>query len=429
MGRAHSYWADYESSLGKDPVDALENARERLHRALELDPQSPEIYVALGVTFRIEGTWLALHGNDSTSILQRALESYETATLIDPDYSSAHLSRAVAELHLGDYLRRRGEDPQPYFENAIAAGKRTVELEPQLVGGHVNLGIAYEQMAIFCRDQGSRTKAEAYFGRGSDELRQAIELNPEFYTAHFNLGELLVEHAELVRSRGDDPSPYVTESSSLLELAITAWPDWPPPHSLLARGQTLLALWSMSSGGDPSVALARGHAWTESGFAIGSDPVGLLIAARLKLAEGRWRLDQGEDPLPSLVEVRELASRSSKTSPGIADVHWARGESYWIEGRWMQETGDDPRPSLRAGLAEVALAQEANAADPRSFLLLARLQACWASWQKSRGDNADQRVIAGLSAIEEALSIHAESVDAKDVHEQLLALLDRTDRP
>lgn len=147
MALNHSTAASYFAR----PKDALMAAKEAAGRAIELDPQLAEGYVALGkVRMLLDWDWAGA-GND----LKRALELSPNSSVALDEYQA--------------FLMAQGR-----FQDGVAALEKALEHEPVAPGLHSDLGVTYY-----------------YAGqpeKGIPHLLKALELDSGFFQAHMFLG-------------------------------------------------------------------------------------------------------------------------------------------------------------------------------------------------------------------------------------------------
>jgi TolB-like protein/Flp pilus assembly protein TadD len=131
--------------------DAYVQARQKVQKALELDPNLSEAYTQMG--------WIRMiYDWDWTG----AEEAYRRALELDPANADAIRGTAALASVLGR------------FDEAIELDRRAVALDPLRLATHYNLGLHYY-----------------YSGRLSESqvaFRKALELNPQFQGAHYLLG-------------------------------------------------------------------------------------------------------------------------------------------------------------------------------------------------------------------------------------------------
>ncbi|MBD3161299.1 MAG: tetratricopeptide repeat protein [Candidatus Eisenbacteria bacterium] len=133
----------------------LDTARRDHQRAVQIDPEDPELRYRLGVT-------LMKAGRD-----EEAIDSFETCVSEDP-------RMVKAQINIGCILDAAGAR-----ERAVLAFQKAIEMNPASVESHCNLGAAYG-------DLGRRREAV-------EEFQRAIEIDPGCALAHFNLGVIHLE--------------------------------------------------------------------------------------------------------------------------------------------------------------------------------------------------------------------------------------------
>ncbi len=160
----------------------LSEAERSYRKAIELQPDDPEMHNILGAFFQQQ---------------QRPLEAkavYEEALRLKPDFVAAHnnLGNALKD------LRR--------FHEAEANYRRATELDPRLHQAHNNLGIVLHEV-------GRLAEAE-------ESCRRAIELAPAYRDAHYSLGVALQSAGKSSEAEASfraalelDPANYLTFSS------------------------------------------------------------------------------------------------------------------------------------------------------------------------------------------------------------------------
>jgi tetratricopeptide (TPR) repeat protein len=121
-----------------------------LKKQLRQNPQDPEAYYNLGMTY------LHLGRN------REALDSLQKAAKLAPRSANVHLGRGVA-------LSRLGRDLQ-----AVEAFRLALGLNPEDPLSCLNLGIAYRRLGRH--------------RRGMQAIIQAIRLRPDYPEAHYELG-------------------------------------------------------------------------------------------------------------------------------------------------------------------------------------------------------------------------------------------------
>ncbi|HSR54252.1 MAG TPA: tetratricopeptide repeat protein [Acidobacteriota bacterium] len=214
-GLGDAYWALYESTKNPSWTD---KARQAIQRAIELNPDLPEVRVSLAVIY--EGTGqnekaieelrgaLALQPNndDAHRLLgnvlraegrvEEAIESYQQAIACRPDYWRNHRALGLAYFDAGRY------------QDAISAFTRVTELQPDSAWGYQSVGVAHhaagnldDAISWYTRALAEGPSAAAYSNLGTIHYRRG-----EFEKAVRNYEEALQLHPRRVatlRNLGD----------------------------------------------------------------------------------------------------------------------------------------------------------------------------------------------------------------------------------
>jgi adenylate cyclase len=213
---------EYRLRLTKD---TNAQARQMWEKAIELDPQYAEAYVALGGTYWQEWAW---RWSADPQTLERALALAQKAVTLDDSLPGAH--SALSWIY--------GQKQQ--YDQAIAEGERAIALDP-------NDADSYARQA----------EVLLYAGRPEDALRlveQAMRLNPRYSPLYpFELGwayRMTGRYAEAVAALKEaiNRSPnflgaYLNLTASYLQQ--WGWQQSPDSQTLeqaLAAAQRVLAL-------------------------------------------------------------------------------------------------------------------------------------------------------------------------------------------
>ena len=173
--------------LGTGRVD---EGRQLISSALELNPNNPDLYLNLAVAQKTQGR------------LEEAILSNRKALQLGAKYPEAHLN-------LGDVLNEHG---QP--DEAIKSYKKAIELRPRYAEAHNNLGVAL-------LNQGKLDEATRW-------LQKSVELKPDYVQAQHNLGMVLQKQG--LFERAIQPC----------KVAVKLFPN---PDSFLNLGNALFSLY------------------------------------------------------------------------------------------------------------------------------------------------------------------------------------------
>ena len=219
----------FEQAKGCIEAGKTAEAREILHRVIELNPNHADSLYELGRIAMREGeidaaiAWLAkatsvnsraahfynTYGNlrQARGELEEAARLYREAISVNPDFAEAYANIGMVLCKKGEteaglpFLRKAIEIGPRLYEahnalgfvslsqgnpdNAVASLNQAIALKPDFAEGHNNLGLALQQIGRFDDAMAS--------------YRRALELKPDFTEAHSNLIHALgfVPHADL----------------------------------------------------------------------------------------------------------------------------------------------------------------------------------------------------------------------------------------
>jgi TolB-like protein/Tfp pilus assembly protein PilF len=145
---------------GEEVLNHLVRARQYVDRALALDPELSEAYVALGDILAGHYEWSA------------AIDAYREGIRLNPRDAYAWEELAWA-LH-------RIDPPKPI--EAEQAAREAIRLDPSFLFGYVQLA-----RALQLQDR---------IGEGIAALEQALQIDPHFRSASVSLGNLLLDQGE-----------------------------------------------------------------------------------------------------------------------------------------------------------------------------------------------------------------------------------------
>ena len=90
-------------------------------KAITLNPNSPEVFYNLGLSFHNDGNF------------KSAQLSYREAIKLKPNYAEAHCNLGMSFSELGD------------FEEALVSYQKAIEIDPKYAGAYYNLGNIYRE--------------------------------------------------------------------------------------------------------------------------------------------------------------------------------------------------------------------------------------------------------------------------------------------
>ena len=119
-------------------------------KAITLNPNSPEVFYNLGLSFHNDGNF------------KSALFSYRKAIKLKPNYAEAHCNLGMSFSELGD------------FEQALVCYQKTIEIDPKHAGAYYNLGNMYRE--------------KENWSLAIDNYNRAIDIKPDYAEAYYHLG-------------------------------------------------------------------------------------------------------------------------------------------------------------------------------------------------------------------------------------------------
>ena len=122
-------------------------------KAITLNPNSPEVFYNLGLSFHNDGNF------------KSALLNYRKAIKLKPNYAEAHCNLGMSFSELGD------------FEEALVSYQKAIEIDPKYAGAYYNLGNIYRE--------------KENWSLAIDNYNRAIDIKPDYAEAHCNLGKVL----------------------------------------------------------------------------------------------------------------------------------------------------------------------------------------------------------------------------------------------
>jgi len=167
-------------------LNLIDDAIGALKRAIELRPDEPSYYLALGM----------LQLTVKKPVLQDAEENFRECLKRQPD-------NAQAQIHLGYVLlnQKRYADAQVWLEKITQKQTRSPE--------------AFYYLGVIAQEQGANQKAVDLFQR-------TIQLDPAFANAHIGLGAIYLKLKDYPRARQE------------LEIGVKLNPDSSKAHYNLA---------------------------------------------------------------------------------------------------------------------------------------------------------------------------------------------------
>ncbi len=412
--------AEFVSRQGKDTATLIAAAQARLDRATLLDPDAPPLLVAQASLLMDSERFAHFAGGEKgLPRLERAVALMRRVVLLAPGDVASRVLLMRALLRLGHALLELGKPCQVPLDEGIQLHAETVRLAPsdpevhdagaalhfekgraQLEAGQeagATLRAAVQEADAALRlDPPSPSRireqlSEALVFSGRADWLAGVDPRPalsrgiaeaealyrgsggSFIGAHRAV-YVLASAALTLMDMGGDARALTARSLEIVDLARAAHPDTPLLTYL--RGQVLfIEARRQALGGErpmPAIAEAR-RLIAEAVRRLGSPALATETLAMLSLAEGRWRVDQGQDPSAALdAAERGFKRLEAEVVTGFAGP-LGRAGCALERARWLARRGRPAAAAALAGLEPAAEAVRRGGREPHPRLLQARL--------------------------------------------------------
>ena len=363
---ARTYWnlATYQRRNGGSPLPTLARAVESANQAIALDPAHAKAYQHLGTALQQQGAHEYDTGADPRVALGSAVEAYDMALSLGLDDASLHNSLANTYAYLGDWERLRGMDPRVTIDLAIAEYRRLGEREPTNALPYGNMGITFKDLAMYEAANGRdpmpllRESIAAY--------EEALRRNPNHAQTLNNAAQSWYRVGLTQFKRGGDPREALTQADASVDRAIEVNPTYATPYVNRTEVGLARAALLVSAGTDPTDELTRARASIRRALEInpGNQAKFYAHAARVELAEARWRLESGGYVTTLVADARGLAVRMQQVNKSDSDAWELLAQAAVIEARSHARQGRSPAAALESAQLAIELALKASPDAP-----------------------------------------------------------------
>ncbi|MFV2073480.1 MAG: protein kinase, partial [Thermoanaerobaculales bacterium] len=455
--RSKVYWlkGEYELQHGLNPIDSLDEAARLALRAAEMEPESPQAPIDLGMIYRLQASYQRRQGKDPRPFVEMAISACRRALSIDPDSAVAWINLGTANYLMAEYELASGLDPLASLERAADGYEKSIRVRPTFAA-HSNAGLVHWQRAGYQWVHGQ--DPEASLEAAAACFERASKLNPTQGQVQSNQGLILLERAERAAEVGGDPTPWVERSLAVLKRAVELMPNLPAAHNNLGNAFKMQAVVEMTSGSDPRPSLDRavasyrraieldpslayqynnlGFSWekrAEFESIAGGDPRPALREARSNLrqalqidptmayahhnlalccrTEAEYLVQHDQDPSAVIDRGRRAARAAIKNNPNHYDLHLMRGELELVAAQWAVEHGESPEGYLTEAGRHFAVAEELNPKAPAIFLRRARSAVLGARWLVSQAVDPTEILASGFADADRGLEIDPTDAD------------------
>ena len=165
-------------AIYRDILDDLLVAEEIYLQLIELDPERPERYYALGDLYE------RFHDPEELPLLEKAIEAYQQPVAMNPE-------DPVAYRHVAALLNKYGR-----FDETMQWQNRARDAKPNDPEGYYIVATHYWDKVYRDPDL-TNTQRREYIALGQEELDKALELNDEYVDALIYKNLLLREEAKI----------------------------------------------------------------------------------------------------------------------------------------------------------------------------------------------------------------------------------------
>lgn len=187
------------------------NAAERMHKAIELDPEEACYHNQLGVVYAGMGR------------CEEAIQSFRRAVRLKPDFAEAYRSllqlepdNISASLALGSVFEKRNQ-----FRDALVCYREALQRNPRAVDLFVAIGCLLEKMD-------RHGDAETVF-------REALQTHPDNAELHLYLGQVLYR-----QERTAEAATCFEQAVALKSDFLTAWRELASVYRVLDRPEAMI---------------------------------------------------------------------------------------------------------------------------------------------------------------------------------------------
>ncbi len=376
--------------LAENAPGGMEEARQRLERALSTDPALEEAYEGLA---RLEA---------ACDRVEAALAAYDRGLQADPGYVPFRIGRALLLNQTGLARHHRGQEAGEWFGRAIADLDRAVDLAPDSLAALQSRGNIRTNAALHALVRGD--DPSALTGAAVADYARVLELAPDAAEAWMGRAGALTNYGVWRHQRGEDPGPQYAQALEDHARALDLQPAWTRIRLHRALLHLDWGLYVAEQGADPvshfEAALAdhravlegdprRAEAWMERG--------------NLLEQWGRHRADRGEDPEPEFRQALGDYESAGRWSAHPAAIRLRIGNLHAGWALCRQRRGEDPTAHYRDGEQAISRVVEEHPGWTEAWGHLGALQANWALAVKAAGGDPQPRFRAAEQAYDEAL--------------------------
>ena len=229
LGAAHWLLAESAMYAGRNPEDALCQAREAFGHVLARMPDHGIAHYNQGNAVQMQGESLLAAGKPTRGAFLEALDHFQMAGQVMPEVAEVHNAIAAAFLNRAKEVRTTGGAPFEFLANASDAASRALELRPGWDLALFNWGLALGLTAQYRLSEGALDRQS--LDEAMALFEEILRVNPQFADAHVAAGDL----ALLLARAGIGRDSAFALAANRFEEALRIQPDHAFAHFGLGR--------------------------------------------------------------------------------------------------------------------------------------------------------------------------------------------------
>lgn len=335
LGRGHLALGEYAQ------------AKSNFEKALEKGNNTSDLAHALGMTMgalyrqQLQEAERIQNAEIRKSVIEKIQKEYRDPAL-------QYLKQGEAPEYLGAliaFYEKRWKDAERLADVAIREDSSLYEAK--LLKGNIHAAIANE-----LHNAGKIQPAIDEFEQSAKNLEDAIEFARSDPGAHADLCDLRLQVIDVYAyQESGDLNPSMDRLIRDCDRALQVDPDQSKIHTKKAEAFWLKGRWMMETGTDPVPTLIEGRKEAERAIKLDpKDGLAYKTAGVAYLVQAEYELNRGEDPRRTLAAAIQNFKRALQLNPNELAATNSLGNAYLLLGRYDAEHGADPLPHLHSAI-------------------------------------------------------------------------------
>jgi eukaryotic-like serine/threonine-protein kinase len=337
----------YALGRGHLALDEYSQAKNNFEKAIEKSFDTPDLAHALGLTLgalykqQLQEAERIQNKEIKKSVTEKIQKEYRDPALQylkkgdAPEYVSALIA----------FYEKRWKDSERLADLALQHDSSLYEAKT--LKGNIHAAIANEFY-----NAGKLQPAIDEFERSAKNLEDAIEFARSDPGAHTDLCDLRLQVVNLhAYQESGDLNPPMDKLMEACNRALQLDPDQGQIHTKKAEAFWLKGRWMMENGNDPVPVLIEGRKEAEKAIALdGKDGSAYKTAGVAYLVQGEYELNAGRDSRKTLAAAVQNLKRAIELSPDPLAATNSLGNAFWLLGRYNADHGADPIPHFLSAI-------------------------------------------------------------------------------